>query len=480
MFNGRSNKRIRQRGVTLVELLVVMGIIALMMGLGASAYVGMARRRSQEGAAEQVLGMLRRARVSAIDGGRGAVVRINPENRSLYGISDRVIAAWHFEGYDGGQTPGAQDMNGTIEFGTEPAGEDPGEAQILVRGKLGLAFQLNYDDGNRAWDENIGQYVNCERYPVYDQTGGIRLEAYVQASGTTVSTPQPVIWKWDGQPDSSGYALWVEWVPAEDRYQVHARFRPQGGPTINLRTAPGRGPAVGQTAHLAAEYDGYEARLFVDGVLADLDSYRADDQNDNPAGDPNTATEEDFDPGDVLVPARAENLYIGGDGDDDFFMGRIDEPRLLSVAGGEPVVLPNRVLLWSTDEAVYFDGQGSLDLARHSQPVYVAVGDPYRTGELDLNNPLPAGATELPLTQIGPNWASEGYILVEYTDGGDTYYELLHYDDIDMSVNELQGIDDYENEGGNAGTGETHEDGERVYFARVVRISPMGLIERVD
>ncbi len=456
-------------------MLVVLGIFTLLMGLGGATYVGMARRKSQEGAVQTVMNVLRQARMSAVDGGRGAVVRINPSQNTISGLATSLVAAWHFETEDPADTtPGARNMDGVlVNF---PADKP------FVTGKLGLCLQFDPSDDPR--------YVDCRRESIFDQDRGIRMEAYVRpAAPASGSMVWPVISKsnWDDE----GYALWLEVmdVTAPGKFRVWARFGLGGGNKVELAPVPSYYLVGGKWAHVAAEYDGFEARLFVNGMLMDLDSHRDNEANPtepdvepNPVEDPNPVpppggTDIDFDPGDPLAAARTEKLYIGGDpGKDDYFEGRIDEPRLLSVAGGRPVKLPDRVSLWSTDDVVYLDAQGALDIARHNRDVYVAVGDPYRSGE--LAQALDSGDETLVLTRSSPFWGTEGYILVGTEGDG---YELLRYGSVTEAGDRLEDLES-DIQGGNPqpGADESHDAGDKVYFARVVRVTQMGLVRRLD
>ena len=118
----------------MIELLVVMGIMAVMAGITAASFVGVTRRASREGARENIMDVLRQARVSAVDTGRGAVVRIDPAANSIYGIATNVIGAWHFEEVNGDQLHARRAALTTARstVGT-----------TLVSGKLGLAFHFN-------------------------------------------------------------------------------------------------------------------------------------------------------------------------------------------------------------------------------------------------------------------------------------------------------------------------------------------------
>ncbi len=166
-------------GFTLIELLVVMGIMAVLAGITVASYVGITQRASRQGARDNVMDVLRQARVSAVDTGRGAVVRLEPATATspatVYGISSNVIGAWHFEEVSGTTTPGAQRYDGTFE---DNAG-NPAAAPVPVPGKLGLALPF---DGSH--------FVDCGNASIWNQTTGIRLEAWVEPDADRAGTRQ--------------------------------------------------------------------------------------------------------------------------------------------------------------------------------------------------------------------------------------------------------------------------------------------------
>jgi hypothetical protein len=397
-----------------------------------------------------------------VDGGRGSVVRISPEEGSLYGLAKEPVAAWHFETAEtvggGRRTAGARNRPATLQGNMGDLATPLDD--FIVAGRLGRAFLFNGTD----------DYVDCGTYPAYNRSGGIRMETYVLPLDENSGANEPVMVK--SNWSDSGYALWLRTRESGGvyRHQVRARFYLEDGNVVDVETRDSVWAdhlEHGQAAHVAAEYDGFEARLYVNGVLKDLDSFR-DNEDENPIADPNTDTNEEFNADSGVEPAT-ESLYIGGDPNEaDYFEGRIDEPRLLSVAGGEPIVLPNRVVLWTSEGAIYFDAQGALDIARHSQPIYVAVGDPYRLGELAAD--LDDTDTSLTLTLEQNFWGGEGYVLV----GEDDDYELLYYGDV--AGEQLQQLEP----GVENADRDSHLAGEEVYFARVVRVSLMGLISRLD
>ncbi|KPK66077.1 MAG: hypothetical protein AMK73_01125 [Planctomycetes bacterium SM23_32] len=453
-------RRLVPRGFTLLELLVVMAIMAVLGTLTAAAFVGISRRASREGAAEDVMGLLRQARVSAISSGRGALVRINPAEGSLYGVASKVVAAWHFEQVDGGETPGARRMNASTVG--DPA---------VAPGVEGLC--LEFDGADDA--------VNCGQYPVYDQTDGIRLEAYVYPVGADPSGMAGVMAKLD-EHDRRGYALWLNRVSVTGAGTFAVKARVYVNDETNAVAASDKwrldldsGDVLIQGSkwsHVAFEYDGFEARLYVNDVLADLDSYRASEAG-NIVPDPNPLTDRGFedDPPALIMPARGgalyDNLLIGAVYDGmsyHDFQGRIDEPRVLSVAGGQRYSVPERVPMLATEPVLHFDDEGQLDIAYHAGPVYVALGDPFQMAELTAN--LASGVTAFTVGPTNPFPPAGGVLMV-----GE---ELIHY----QSATDLMVVP---NERGYLTTADTpHFAGDPVYFARVIEVPTTGFAQRAE
>lgn len=465
------------RGFTLLEMLVVLAIVAILATMMVVAFAGIGRRASREGAAENVIGLLRQARISAVDTGRGSLVRVNPAEASLYGLSSDIEAAWHFEGmYAAGtdtEVAGARNVNAVIV--------DSDGSVVALPGAVGLSL---YFDG-------AADALNCGLLPRFDQTDGIRIEAYVRPEGPDMSELLGVIAKYVHDAsygeDCDGYALWLECTDPNSggQYAVHGVIciedqtqEAAASDQYHLDLASyDAGSAQGVTipgstwSHVAMEYDGFEARLFVNGVLVDMDSYDDDDDAAGEDEDPNDATDKQFsgEPPSRIRPARTKPLFVAlyEDGLDRLFEGRIDEPRLLSIAGGRRTRLPERVPVVASEEVIHFDAQGQLDLSYHSGPVYIGLGDPYQAARLATG--IAAGATTwLSLAPRNPFPRSGGAVLV----GG----ELVRY-----SVGTDTGLNILPAPNGRGQYGTTtagHATGADVYYARVVRISQGGVVQR--
>jgi len=285
---------------------------------------------------------------------------------------------------------------------------------------------------------------------------GIRLEAYVRPEGTGTLG---VMAKYDADTadpnDDEGYAVWLVYDAGDDDYSTHARFGTDDD-TINLDSGDVTIPGY-SWSHVAAEYDGLQARLYVNGVQVDYDP------------DPPSASRID--------PARGVDLLIGRYDDgttDHYFEGQIDEPLILSVAGGQRIYLPDRVVLVTGDDVVYFDPQGYLDLSHHTGPVYVTVGDPYQSAEV-AEWTIGTGAGDVTLRPRNPFPPGGGLVLVGNETSG---YELIRFESAD-TVGLTLTIADVAHRGLYGTPADTHDEGDMVYFARVASVGHTGIVSRV-
>jgi prepilin-type N-terminal cleavage/methylation domain-containing protein len=436
--------RRRRDAFTMLELLVVMGIMAVLAAVTAASYVGVTRRASREGARADVMGVLRQARISAVDTGRGAVVRIDPATRTIYGISTDVIGAWHFEEIVGGVTPGARRYDGAF----------PGTTPGIVPGQMGLAFRFN----------GTSDFVDCSDAPIWNQTTGVRIEAWVRPDADVSHATQDkhIISKMGPGGAFEGYFIGLQYDVTGALTAFEAGFAVPGAvggfaPDAVFLQTPGTYSA-GQWHSVAAEFDGFEARLFVDGVLAASDA-AADGLN------------AEWNAPGLMRPARGSHLNIGYGtplGGPAYFAGAIDEPRVLSVAGGSPVTLPERVPLVTSDPAVHYDAQGFLNLAYHSGPVSVTLGDPYQAAE--LSGPIGAGDLTLSVRPTNPFPTTGGLVLIVATNPLQSD-EVICGDAAGLNLNNLVR--------GQYGTAPSaHDAGDKVYFARVIQVDTTGLVTR--
>lgn len=454
-----------RHGFTVIELLVVMGITAVLAVLTVLSFSALGKRTSRQGAADNVMGLLRGAQIAAVDSGLGSLVRIDTQERSLHGIASTVQAAWHFETQTvpaslppaaTGVTPGAKSMDGIVYGAT--AGQ-PGFA--------GLCFQ--FDGTSQYVDCSLDASGNFRNYPVYDQTEGIRIEAYVRPEATT-GDYMGVIAKCYcpaagiADPTSTGYILGVSRSGSPSTYRVHAGFvvkdatGAHGLVYVAYPPPPAGNPAEfrdGAWHRIAAEFDGYEARLFVDGLLV------------RSAAAPNPPAH--------LVPARTEALKMGVMHygmppfvavNDYYFQGLIDEPQVLSVAGGSHFQLPEGVPLATSDPVVHYNGQGQLDTAYNPGPVYVTVGDPYQSAVLAND-----GGGALTLQSSNPFPPTGGAVVIGTPAAG---YEVITYTNASGLT-----LDGTVGRGAYGTTSFPHSAGDTVYFARTVTVSAAGQVRQL-
>ncbi|MGZ4959180.1 MAG: GspH/FimT family protein [Methylomonas sp.] len=97
-MNDRISDNAMQRGITLVELLVVLAVIAILAAIAVPSFTGMMQRQRIEGAAEGLVAALQNAKAEAIktNNSAGVVFMPNTVNTDLatwcYGIQLGAVA----------------------------------------------------------------------------------------------------------------------------------------------------------------------------------------------------------------------------------------------------------------------------------------------------------------------------------------------------------------------------------------------------
>jgi prepilin-type N-terminal cleavage/methylation domain-containing protein len=137
------------RGLTIIELLVVLGLIGVLSGIG----VGMMRKRDSNLTTEVngrlLRSILRQARNSAKTSGTGVVVRLNREDNLIEASPIELGGCWHFEDQSGSR-------NTKIESALE----------LVDDGWMGRAAQLSSSS------------IDLGNYPWYAATQGFRVRLW--------------------------------------------------------------------------------------------------------------------------------------------------------------------------------------------------------------------------------------------------------------------------------------------------------------
>ena len=151
------------RGLTLVEMLVVLGLLTVLLGLGVATYFTFSRSFTEQGYISQLDVMLRQVRNSALSARAPAYVEIgtekdNPQIPVFTPWAMKTIAMWHFE-----------DVN---EFGHASGARHDAVlrgAKSIADGKIGKGVRLQ-----------SGGYIDAGSDPDFDLDDGGCIEAYVR------------------------------------------------------------------------------------------------------------------------------------------------------------------------------------------------------------------------------------------------------------------------------------------------------------
>lgn len=307
-------------GMTLVELLMVMGLAALVLGFGVGALTSIdVGGRSAVGLVQS---SLRSARNWSVAQDAPARVSLDLATGTLSSKGLAVVGTWHFE-----QNPpkGAFDLNGELVGG-----------EIVEDGFLGRALSFV------GAPPEAGYEVAVQQDPAFDLADGFVIQCAVRPETTG-----------GGQLLKLGRAVTVG---AENDGALKIEFaalrvadngdRKEAGKAI-LRTAPGVLPP-NRWSRLMISYDRKYLRAFVEGV---------------PVGE----LEES-----AFVAPVVEAMVVGGGRR--AWQGSIDSLVVSAVAGSDVVELPQgaRFAPGSPVEVVFWPG-GGLDRVVHGQPVEITI-----------------------------------------------------------------------------------------------------------
>lgn len=309
-----------RRGLTLLELLMVMTVIGIVFGLGIGALSTMDLGRGAD--AEALRGALRSARASALAERHPAAVVVitDPETgrTSLVVRRMRTLGTWHFE---------KPDCRGTDGLAAAP---EKGASQI-DEGFVGRALAFS------GRERDARAEIALQTKASYDVRDGFSIDLVVRLDGAAGGT----IFRLGkrtricGLEIIEGGGLLAFVVPL---YSDSTGRELQGG-RVDLKLPAGT-VETGRWTRLTLAHDGVQLRLFVDGFLAGVVD----------AAGP--------------LPRLDEPLVLGGEPVP--FPGALDSLVLRGVDVSDPLPL-SQTAEWPTNlpRRIQFDADGSLDVLIH-------------------------------------------------------------------------------------------------------------------
>ena len=208
-------------GLTLLELLLVLSIIAVVLGSGFGAFAAL------EPGVEQAAGVVKSVLHSGSRAGRdGARVRIDVAGERLWAESFRTVGTWHFEG----------DLRGAL--GLDGIGRD---TDYVADGWVGRALALTGEGSS-----TVG--IPVMQDPSFDPRLGFAIDCAVRRDGP-------------------GGGRVIDLGAAGD---VRGRFTPADdtGGAVVLRSPPGL-VEPGRWTRLGLRYDGTRFSLTIEGLVLD-------------------------------------------------------------------------------------------------------------------------------------------------------------------------------------------------------------------
>jgi|GEM_PF-4159780 len=344
MRHHRSTPAAARRGLTLLELLMVMTIVGIVFGLGLGAVSTMDPGKGAD--ADLVRGALRSARSNALAERHPAAVEVltdpDTQRTTLRVRRMRTVGTWHFERPDG---------RGTSGLSAEPTRG----ADQVDDGYLGRAIGLF----GTAPDARVE--IALHTLSRFDVRDGFSFDLFVrredERGGTILRLGKRTAIASLEATDRGGLLAWV--VPL---YRDSTGRELPGG-RVDLRLPEGTVERDRWT-RLTFMYDGAHVRLLVDGFLAGI----------TPCEGP-------------LAPLD-EPLVLGGEPAP--FPGSIDNLVMRTVDTSDPLPLSQNAV-WPEDlpRRIQFDADGSLDAQLHGgRPLELVLPtdleEPIRIGRLGV------------------------------------------------------------------------------------------------
>jgi hypothetical protein len=307
--------------MTLIELLMVMGLIALMLGFGIGAITSL--DLGNYGTGSQVRSSLRAASNWSRTRQAPARVLIDPAAGTIAAEGLAVIGTWHFE-----KAPpeGAFDLDGQLL-----------DAELVDGGYVGKALGLAGMPPGASYE------VPVHTDPAFSLTAGFQVQVVLRPEGTRGGR---LIVLGDSLKLEATSRFGLRATMATQRYDEQTG-RPKSAGKAVLETSPGV-LAPNRWNRVLVTYDRAKLRVFVDGLeVAGLDEE-----------------------GDV-VPVRAKMVLGGGQRP---WEGALDGLVISAVGAEGDFKLPEGVQFAAdVPTEIAFDAGGGLDRAQHEGPVLIGL-----------------------------------------------------------------------------------------------------------
>ncbi len=313
---GRAPGACSRAGVTLLELLLVMALLATIFGAGLGVFAGLDVEQRQ--AAGVVREVLRAARNSSLTHRAPARVRIDDKLGTLEAMRLDVIGTWAFEPTEiADEVVGAFELNGRSLGGRWIEDGWIGSALSFAgEGVVEIPVQVEPN-----WDLSEGFLI--ELTVRREAEGGGRLLRIGETLGVDVG-------------GAGELRAWI--VPAT----MGENIDPRAGGRIVFETAAGSVP-VGRWVRLRFSYDRKSVELSADSIpLARVEEDRPLWKLDGP-----------------LILSDEQRP----------FPGAVDALVVSAIAVGQPQQLPLSVRISSAPPEVRFGPDGALDHTAHEGPV---------------------------------------------------------------------------------------------------------------
>jgi prepilin-type N-terminal cleavage/methylation domain-containing protein len=324
-----------ESGMTLVEILVVMAVIAVLFGVGTGVFMGITSVGSREASQQEILNLLRKARSSALGEERSYVV-FEDMGKTARGVIQMPVGKWDFEDLEDGSTTGGDRKNGRVHNGI-----------LDENGRDGNALALS------------GGWVDCGNYPDYNATDGLSVELCVKP--TAIRNSMTLLQK------GRSWRLWL--APGDLGMIVHASIEVgrSGASKSQVHLSGDDVPIPADTwTEISFSYDRSLLSLRVNGTevarIPEVPEFRDDEDEDEDGGE-ETPSQRETRP---IVRDKLEHLTIGSS--DYPIDGLVDTVRVTGVLSGDVVRCPVGVKIECDTDAIHFYN-GRLDHQFHAGPV---------------------------------------------------------------------------------------------------------------